>query len=366
MQVKSITISQFKNLKEVGISFAERFNCFVGDNGAGKTNILDALYMLSMTKSFFSSVDAMNVRHGDDFFSVRGEYLRAGEDLELFCSYSNATKKSFKKNGKPYSRMSDHIGYVPLVMISPEDTELIEGGGELRRKWVDMAISQSNSEYLLALMKYNKLLQHRNSLLKSGVNRDYSLMEVIDMRLVEFGNFVAKCREEFVEDFRPVFNKYYAALTNSAEQVEITYKRSVEGADFETSLKTNLEKDFILGYTSVGVHRDDLSMLLDGYPIKKIGSQGQKKSYIIAMKFALYEWLMRIKGVKPLLLLDDIFDKLDPNRVRAILDIVSGENFGQIFITHTHKNIVEDMLLATGADYKIFNIAQGEVVYGDR
>jgi DNA replication and repair protein RecF len=215
-------------------------------------------------------------------------------------------------------------------------------------------------------MKYNKLLQHRNSLLKSGVNRDYSLMEVIDMRLVEFGNFVAKCREEFVEDFRPVFNKYYAALTNSAEQVEITYKRSVEGADFETSLKTNLEKDFILGYTSVGVHRDDLSMLLDGYPMKKIGSQGQKKSYIIAMKFALYEWLMRIKGVKPLLLLDDIFDKLDPNRVRAILDIVSGENFGQIFITHTHKNIVEDMLLATGADYKIFNIAQGEVVYGDR
>jgi DNA replication and repair protein RecF len=183
---------------------------------------------------------------------------------------------------------------------------------------------------------------------------------------VEFGNFVAKCREEFVEDFSPVFNKYYAALTNSAEQVEITYKRSVEGADFETSLKTNLEKDFILGYTSVGVHRDDLSMLLDGYPIKKIGSQGQKKSYIIAMKFALYEWLMRIKGVKPLLLLDDIFDKLDPNRVRAILDIVSGEDFGQIFITHTHKNIVEDMLLAIGADYKIFNIARGEVVYGDR
>lgn len=364
MQVKSVTISQFKNLKEVGISFSSRFNCFVGNNGAGKTNVLDALYLLSMTKSFFTSVDGMNVRHGDDFFSVRGSYLRCGEELELLCSYSAASKKSFKKNGKQYERLSDHIGYVPLVMISPEDNELIDGGSEVRRRWLDMAVSQSNTDYLVTLMKYNKVLLHRNTLLK-GLNgvlpRDCSLIDVLDERLVEFGNAVTAWREEFLVQFGPIFNSYYSKISSDREQVELRYKSSFASSNFETSLKDNLRRDCALGYTSVGVHRDDLTMLLSDYPVKNVGSQGQKKSFIIALKFALYDWLKSKKGVKPLLLLDDIFDKLDPTRVQSILNIVGSDEFGQIFITDTRRESVERMLLSIGADYKMFEVNDGVV-----
>lgn len=364
MQVKSITISQFKNLKEVGVSFSSRFNCFVGNNGAGKTNILDALHLLSMTKSFFSSGDAMNVRHGDDFFSVRGSYLREGEELELLCSYTTSSKKSFKRNGKQYERLSDHIGYVPLVMISPEDNDLIDSGSETRRKWLDMAVSQGNPEYLVTLMKYNKVLQHRNTLLR-GMNgivpRDTSLMDVLDDRLAEFGNAIIAWRVDFLRQFEPIFNGYYSRISADKESVSLNYKSTVPENNFEASLKKNIMRDCVLGYTSIGVHRDDLNMLLGNYPVKKVGSQGQKKSFIVALKFALYDWLKREKGVKPLLLLDDIFDKLDPIRVNSILNIVGGEEFGQIFITDTKRENVQEMLMSIGADFKIFNVENGQV-----
>ena len=368
MQVKSITISQFKNLKEVGISFSSRFNCFVGDNGAGKTNIVDALYLLSMTKSFFNSTDAMNIRHGDDFFSVRASYVRNDEPLELLCSYSTSSKKSFKRNGKQYEKLGDHIGFVPLVMVSPEDIDLILGGSEVRRKWLDMVISQCDSEYLFTLMKYNKVLQQRNTLLKSMqglIACDSSLIEVWDERLVEFGEVILKLRLQFVNEFSPIFDKYYKAVSGGNESVSLAYKESVKSGQLAKSLVDSLGKDAAIGYTSVGIHKDDLSMQLGEYPIRKVGSQGQKKSFIIALKFAMYEWLMQRKGVKPLLLLDDIFDKLDPSRVRAILNIVSSDTFGQVFITDTRRESVETMLATLGADFSIFEIEKGEVKHGN-
>lgn len=368
MQVKSITISQFKNLKEVGISFSPRFNCFVGDNGAGKTNILDALYLLSMTKSFFNSTDVMNIRHGDDFFSVRASYVRSGEELELFCSYSASSKKSFKRNGKQYEKLGDHIGYVPLVMVSPEDIDLILGGSEVRRKWLDMVISQCDSDYLFTLMKYNKVLQQRNTLLKSmqgAMLCDSSLIEVWDDRLVELGEVILKVRQRFIDEFCPIFDRYYKAVSGGNESVFLTYKESVASGEFAKTLVASLGKDVALGYTSVGIHKDDLNMQLDEYPIRKVGSQGQKKSFIIALKFAMYEWLMQRKGVKPLLLLDDIFDKLDPSRVRAILNIVGSDSFGQVFITDTRRESVEEMLKSLGADFSLFEIEKGEVKDGN-
>ncbi|MBP3420358.1 MAG: DNA replication and repair protein RecF [Marinifilaceae bacterium] len=368
MQVKRVTISQYKNLESVNITLSSGFNCFVGNNGVGKTNILDALYLLSMTKSYFSSVDSQNVRHGGDFFSVRGEYMRGDDEIEIFCSFSSSSKKVIKRGGKPYTRLSEHIGLIPLVMISPEDSELIDAGSEVRRKWLDMAISQSNPDYLVTLMKYNKVLQHRNSLLKrfgGGVVADRSFVEVLDEQLGEFGGAVMRRREEFVADFVPIFNRYYSLISGDSEQVSLAYRPSIAGETYMDLLGANFQRDLILGYTSVGVHRDDLLMQIGEYQIKRIGSQGQKKSYVIALKLALYEWLHRVKGIKPLLLLDDLFDKLDSTRVEAMLRLVSGEEFGQVFITDTNRDRLERVVASLNREYKIFDVVAGEVVNGD-
>ncbi len=364
MLLKELHILNFKNIREATLALCPGFNCLTGNNGEGKTNVLDAIYQLSICKSYFGLPDSQNIRHGEAFFVLQGKYERSGEEAEIYCGVKNGRKKTFRKDGKEYGKLSEHIGFIPLVMIAPEDVVLIEGGSEERRKLMDGIICQCDRDYLYALIRYNKALLQRNSFLKSaaGTVPDPELIEVWNEQLAEHGERIREGREHFLKEFGPVFQHYYEQLSAGKERVGLSYHASVKPGEYVQKLKDTLEKDRMLAYTTAGVHRDDLHLCIDDYPVKKVGSQGQKKTFLIALKLAQYAWLHRAGSLKPLLLLDDIFDKLDAERVGAIIRMVGEELFGQIFLTDTNREHISAMLQQQQKEYRLFRVEQGRIV----
>lgn len=359
MFLKKLSLINYKNFDSGGFEFDTKTNCFVGPNGIGKTNILDAIYHLAFGKSYFNPVATQNIRHGEDFFVVDGEFEKFDRVEKIACSFKKGMKKIIKRNGKAYERLSNHIGLLPLVIISPADRDLIIEGSDTRRKFIDGVISQSDKSYLQSLIKYNKVLVQRNSLLKYFVANhtfDATTLSVYDEQLHNFGSTIFKKRLEFIEAFIPIFKEQYSSISGGNEEVTLSYDSGLLHDDLLSLLSKNIERDRILQYTSVGIHKDDLSFQITGHPIKKFGSQGQQKSFLIALKFAQFHFIKQQVKTTPILLLDDIFDKLDEHRVAQIVEMVDNEDFGQIFISDTHAKRTEDIVKKIHQSYKIFKL----------
>lgn len=362
MILERISILGYKNIEQTELTFSPKLNCFIGKNGMGKTNLLDAVYYLSFCKSHNNQVDSQNIKHDADFALIQGYYLLGGSDEEeFFCSLRRRQKKQFKRNKKEYDKLSDHIGCLPLVMVSPSDSDLITGGSDERRKFMDVVLSQFDKEYLHALIRYNKALQQRNALLKSDIQTDESLYELWEEQLSYEGQIIYSKRKVFVEQFIPTFQYYYNFICQSNETVELKYESQLEEGNQIDLLKQKRERDKILGYTTAGIHRDDLDMRMDDYSIKKVGSQGQNKTYVVAMKLAQFDFLKKVGSTTPILLLDDIFDKLDSTRVEQIVKLVSEDNFGQIFITDTNRDHLDEILKGLASNYCLYEVEGGGV-----
>lgn len=362
MYLRKLSLLNFKNYEQAELSFSQRINCFVGNNGAGKSNLLDAIYYLSFCKGYFNQVDARNIRFDKDFMMATGNFNRNNDEETIYCGVKKNQKKIFKRNDKIYKKLSEHIGLIPLVVITPLDTVLVAGGSEERRKFTDTLISQFNKTYLKHLIKYNRALLQRNKLLKSYLKSghfDAEILEIWNQQLVLHGNVIYSIRQAVIDEFIPVFQRFYKYISNQNEEVSLQYSSRLEKNDFEDLLKESLEKDRILTYTTTGIHKDDLSLELNGFPIKKIGSQGQQKTFLVALKLAEFELLKSKISNNPILLLDDIFDKLDFNRVQYIVDIIANDDFGQIFITDTNQKRLADILSNHSVNYKLFNINSG-------
>ena len=349
-------------MREVNVSFSPKVNCLIGSNGMGKTNLLDAVYYLSFCKSSVTVNDSQNIFHEEPFFMIQGNYITdSGISEEISCGLKRGEKKQFKRNKKSYDRLSDHIGSVPLVMVSPADNVLIAGGSEERRRFVDMVISQYDSEYLNALIRYNRVLQQRNVMLRADVMPDAEMFSLIEEMMVAEAVRIHQGRKQFVEELVPVFSRFHSIITGGNEEVALLYRSHLNENDLRELLAASRADDRSLGYTSKGVHRDELVMKLGGYPIRKEGSQGQNKSFLVALKLAQYDFLYRKGGETPILLLDDIFDKLDSNRVEQIVNLVSGDGFGQIFITDVNREHTDSILEKIDGAYRLFEVEQGEV-----
>ena len=362
MILKRISILNYKNLEQVELTFSPKLNCFLGQNGMGKTNLLDAVYFLSFCKSAGNPIDSQNIRHDADFFVIQGFYEAAdGTPEEVYCGMKRRQKKQFKRNKKEYTRLSDHIGFLPLVMVSPADTELIAGGSEGRRRFMDVVISQYDKEYLDALIRYNKALAQRNILLKSEKPVEDELFAVWEEMMAKAGEVVYRKREAFVNEFIPIFQSFYSFISQDREQVGLSYRSHARDASLLEFLRESRERDRIMGFSLKGIHKDDLEMLLGDFPIKREGSQGQNKTYLVALKLAQFDFLHRAGNTVPLLLLDDIFDKLDASRVEQIVKLVAGDRFGQIFITDTNRDHLDKILHKVGGDYRMFRVDQGMV-----
>lgn len=364
MFLRQLSLINFKNYAEFEAVFSEKINCFVGNNGVGKTNLLDAIHYLSFCKSFFNSIDSQNIKHNEDFFLLNGHFDRFEEHAEVYCGLKRNQKKVFKKNKKEYERLSEHIGQFPLVMISPSDSELINDSSEVRRKFLDGIISQYDKVYLDKLISYNQVLKQRNALLKQFYeNRsfDSETIDIWDTQLVMYGNSVLEIRLQFLKEFIPLFNSYYQFISNSKEQVALDYENSLGEKDFKTALITSLARDRAVNYTTVGPHKDDLEFTLSNFSLKKFASQGQQKSYLLALKLAQFEFIKEQKNTKPLLLLDDVYDKLDEERFTRLLELVSSDKFGQVFITDTHPERIEQLLNKKQIENKIFIVGEGNV-----
>jgi len=357
--LKRLSLFNYKNIAEATFDFDAKINCFVGKNGIGKTNILDAIYHLSYGKSYFNPLAVQNIRHGEEFFVVDGVFEKENRDEQIVCSLKKGQKKILKRNNKPYERFSDHIGFIPLVIISPSDQDLIIEGSETRRKFIDSVISQLDSTYLQQLIQYQKIIAQRNALLKyfaANQTFDNDTLSIYNEQLDVLGTSIFEKRKQFLEDFIPIFNKHHQSITNSAETVQIVYESQLSEKPLLQLFEENLAKDRVLQYTSVGIHKDDLSFEIDTFPIKKFGSQGQQKSFLIALKLAQFEFIKKQSGVLPILLFDDIFDKLDETRVSKIVEMVNDETFGQLFISDTHPERTENIVKSTHQSYKLFNL----------
>lgn len=359
MYLQKLSLINFKNIESQSFDFQEKINCFVGQNGVGKTNVLDAIYYLSFAKSYFNAVALQNIRHGEGFFMVEGDYFLNDRKEKIICSLKRGQKKVLKRNGKSYEKFSEHIGQLPLVIISPADRDLVTEGSDTRRKFMDGVISQQNKSYLKDLISYNKVLSQRNALLKYfAANRTFDALNlnVYDEQLSEYGARIYEVRKLFLAEFIPIFNEKYQVISGNKEIVNLKYKSQLHDFSMQALLKNSLEKDKIIQYTTSGIHKDDLSFEIDNYAIKKFGSQGQQKSYLIALKLAQFEFIKQQSKVTPILLLDDIFDKLDESRVSQIIALVSKDTFGQIFITDTHAERTENILKQSNNPYQIFNL----------
>jgi DNA replication and repair protein RecF len=364
MYLQQLSVINFKNYAEAGLTFSEGVNVFTGNNGAGKTNLLDAIHYLSLCKSYFNPVDSQQIKQGEDFFIITGNFNKNGSQEAVACSVKRNQKKQFKRNKKDYQRLADHIGLFPLVMVSPYDISIIIEGSEERRKFIDNVISQTDNSYLDELIVYNKVLVNRNALLKliADTGRyDPHLLEVLDEQLTVSGNRIFEKRKAFMESFTEIFNKHYQYLSDNAEQVELIYESQLLQDDFTALLKRHIEKDRVLERTTSGIHKDDLLFAIHGMPMKKFGSQGQQKSFLIALKLAQYSFLDKQNRFKPILLLDDIFDKLDDQRVTKLMQMISNHDFGQVFITDTHINRVKNIFSEIGVDIKLFKVTGGEI-----
>lgn len=362
MLLERLSILNYKNIEQADLALSPKINCFLGSNGMGKTNLLDAIYYLSFCKSHNNPIDSQNIQHNADFAVIQGWYQIEDKPEEFFCSLRRKQKKQFKRNKKEYEKLSDHIGILPLVMVSPSDTDLISGGSEERRKFIDLFLSQFDKEYLHSLIRYNKALQQRNALLKTETYIDETLLDLWDEQLSTEGEIIYRKRQDFIEKFIPTFQRFYDFICLSNEKVELKYESHFDNGDFLTLLKQKRTKDKILGYTSIGIHKDDLDMQMDGYSIKRVGSQGQNKTYVVALKLSQFDFLRQATSTKPILLLDDIFDKLDSSRVEQIIKLVLDESFGQIFVTDTNREHLDEILSQTNSHYHLYEVEKGEVI----
>lgn len=364
MLLENISIINYKNIKESNLLLSPKVNCLIGFNGEGKTNFLDAIYYLSFCRSAFTSIDSQVICHDKDFFVIEGIYKNEHNDQErIYCGMKRGTKKHFKRNKKEYGRLSEHIGLIPLVMISPSDSVLIEGGSEERRKLMDVVISQYDHSYLEALNRYNKALMQRNALLRDEAEPDWALLEIWEQQMAIEGERVYAMRDQFVRKLIPIFQEIHHFISGGNETVSLDYVSHCQRGNLLEVIQRDRFKDRAVGYSLHGIHRDDLIMSLDGYPIKKVGSQGQNKTFVIALKLAQFGFLKRMgTGTTPLLLLDDIFDKLDARRVERIVDLVAGTEYGQIFITDTNREHLDKIISQYDFDCRIFNVKNGEIV----
>jgi DNA replication and repair protein RecF len=359
MLLKHLSLVNYKNLDSASFEFDTKINCFVGNNGVGKTNVLDSIYHLAFGKSYFNPITSQNINHDADFFVVEGLFERLDKNEHILVSAKRGQKKVIKRNNKAYEKFSEHIGFIPTVIISPADRDLIIEGSETRRKFMDGVVSQSDNVYLNKLIQYGKITAQRNSLLKyfaANHSFDRDTLEVYNLQLSELGHYIFEKRKAFLEEFIPIFNKRYADITKNKEYVDISYKSQLFDSDLASLLKANLQKDMALQYTSVGTHKDDLSFEIEGHPIKKFGSQGQQKSFLVALKLAQFDFIKAISKVNPILLLDDIFDKLDEQRVAHIVALVATNQLGQIFISDTHADRTEAVVKSSNQSYKLFKL----------
>jgi len=364
MHINELSIVNYKNIAGAEAVFSPKLNCFIGDNGAGKTNLLDAIYYLSFCKSFFNPADQLNIRHDEPFFMLKGKYRRFESEEDIYCSLQRGAKKLFKRNSKNYPRLADHIGLLPLVMISPSDSVLIQGGSDERRKFTDGVISQYDSGYLSNLLNYNRALLQRNSLLKqfyANGKTDEDALTIWDAQLIGLGRKIHQARREFIAKLSPVFQQYYSLISGDTEKVSLLHQSDFYDGEYKTLFENALSKDLAFQYTTVGIHKEDLLLNIGDYPIKRLGSQGQKKTYLIALKLAQFEFLKEVSGIAPILLLDDIFDKLDANRVSAIIKLVSNDHFGQIFITDTNREHLDGIIRSVETDYRIYTVSKGAI-----
>lgn len=361
MILKTLSIINFKNIEQANLTLSPKLNCLMGANGVGKTNLLDAIYYLSFCKSAFNQTNQHVIRHEQDAMMIQGIYdAPDGDELNIYCGLKTGRRKSFKKNGKEYQKISDHIGLIPLVMVSPSDSELILGTGEPRRKFIDVAISQYSPVYLQHLIRYNQTLQQRNAALKSESEPDETLLTIYDQQLSQSGSVIYKFRRDFIDNFVPIFNRVYKLIGNTDEEVTLTYRSHINDGPLFEQLQSHHQKDYIVGYTLKGIHRDDLEMNLGGYPIRYEGSQGQSKSFLTALRLAQYLYLKEVQPDRvPLLLLDDIFDKLDSERVKRIIKVVSTADYGQIFITSTSNDTLRQLVSESAKDYRFFIVKNG-------
>lgn len=354
-----LTLLNFKNHEEVSLEFCPKINCFVGNNGIGKTNVLDAIYYLSLSKSAFNTVDAHNIKHGQDYFVIQGEYHREDKTEHINCGVKAGQKKVLKRNGKEYDKLADHIGLLPLVMITPSDSNLILEGSEERRKFLDGVLSQFDHQYLDDLMRYNRALAQRNLLLKDFAQKNWFDPDMLDLwndQMLTTGNLIFEKRNRFIQELIPVFQHYYEFVSGGTETVELTYESQLLDNSFSDLLNHAMERDRRVQFSTVGVHKDDLVLRLSGFPIKRVGSQGQQKTFLVALKLAQFDYIKQQTKDAPLLLLDDIFDKFDANRVSKIISLVASANFGQIFITDTSSERMSIILKQIDGDYKLFAI----------
>jgi DNA replication and repair protein RecF len=362
MYIQELSLVNFKNFEHAEFKFTNGLNCFIGNNGAGKTNLMDAIYYLSFCKSFLNPVDAQNIRFDQDFFMIQGKYSRLDSEETIYCGLKRSQKKIFKRNQKEYKKLSEHIGLIPVIIVTPLDTNLISGGSEDRRRFIDTVISQYDAVYLENLIRYNRALQQRNNLLKQFAGRNTfqsDSLEIWDDQLVKYGQQIHSERMIFIDKLQPIFQHYYQLISGGKELVGLKLQSDLLLNDFGQLLKDTVGRDRMLQYTSTGIHKDDFEFELADYPIKKFGSQGQKKTYLVALKLAQFDFMKEISGLTPILLLDDIFDKLDKNRVEQIVKLVADDHFGQIFITDTNREHLDQMIAGLDTESRIFVISDG-------
>ena len=359
MLISTLNILNYRNIREASLEFSPKLNCFVGLNGQGKTNVLDAIYLLSFTKSAYTAQDSLNITHGEEMALVQGNY---GE-FTISCGIKRGQKKQFRKDKKDYPRLLDHIGLIPLVMVSPADHQLIEEGSDERRRFMDVVIGQRNRKYLDCLAKYNALLKQRNALLKQYADAPTppdDLLEVLEWQMVEPAEYIFKARTEFFNEFEPYFQEVYKLISGGEEKPHLVYISQLQNRNLREAYVKTRQRDLILGWTSQGPHKDDLEMRLEEWPLKQVGSQGQQRTFVLAMKLAQALYLADTTGEAPILLLDDIFDRLDSERVERIVSMVQGEQFGQIFITDTDRQHLTE-ILQPNENAKIFHVENGQI-----
>lgn len=363
MFLKKISIINYKNIREAGLDLSPKMNCFIGHNGEGKTNMLDAVYYLSFCRSAYTMSDANVIRHGEDFFVLDATYVNdEGDEDSVFCGMKRGAKKHFKRNKKEYKKLSMHLGMIPLIFVSPSDTVIIEGGSEERRRLMDVVISQYDISYVDALNRYNKALQQRNTLLKTEGGPDVDLLSLLEEQMAFYGETIYGKRNDFIEKLTPLFQTFYSRISNDKETVSLGYVSHCQRGPLLDVIRRDRMKDLAVGYSLHGVHRDDLEMLIGGYPIKREGSQGQNKTFVIALKLAQFYFLKQTcSKTTPILLLDDVFDKLDAQRVEQIVKIVAGDEFGQIFLTDTNRDHLDRILSGSSLDYKLFYVENGDI-----
>ena len=364
MNIDKISLTNFRNYAEVNAKFSPKVNCLVGPNGSGKTNLLEAIYYLSFCKGYIHPIDAQNVKEETDFMRLSGFYKIEDEQYNVVVKLADHRKKEILCNEVKYKKFSEHIGLIPLIIVTPDDIDIVKGGSENRRKLLDNLLMQIDKQYLRHLIDYNKALQQRNALLKKlkgSNNINPVLFEIYDQTLLQCGNFIYGRRKELLEKLKPAFIDMYAKIAGKQEEVEFVYESLLNNESFENLLKQSFEKDCILQRTSVGIHKDDVIFTLKGNSIKKYGSQGQQKSFLLGLKLAEANYLGEAKGHQPILLLDDVFDKLDPKRVKSLITLVCGENKGQVFFSDTNVERIPNLLKETGVEHQSFYVENGKI-----